>query len=347
MKDKQVGRIIYLDVARGLAVWCVVLVHMNQLINDKNFFYKFIWTFTVPIFFVISGMLLFYNRKWEKQSIKEVIINKAKAYLYPYLTFSVLSVIFNIFYLNILSAAKEIIDTILGIGVLALWFIPALFISEVIFAIIMKKARKQVPVWLLIMLAITVIFNYVFTGWPSYSNHTIRFIVNIFNVINHSLIAALFLFVGYSWAKFRQKSDMTTWMKALIMVVGLAIGLALAYSYDADIHTSQLTNPVVFYIGSIASSLGILLMSEMLLEKVKILAYSGINSLVIFSTHLNFRIVNIGYFVAKFVGAHGFLLGLIDFVVIVVIELLIVYVINHYAKWLVSYKQLQQLKSAK
>lgn len=344
MTEKKTGRIIYLDVARGLAVWCVVLIHMNQLIEDRNLFYRFIWTFTVPIFFVISGMLLFYNHKWEKQNLKEVIIRRAQAYLYPYLTFSVLSVIFNVFYLNILSAAKEAVESIFGIGILSLWFLPTLFISEVIFVIIMKRDRKLLPIWLLIMLVATVIFNYVFIGWINYSNHIVRFIINVINVINHSLIATLFLFVGYGWAKLRQRINLKTWMKILIMSVTIVIGLLLANLYDADIHYSRLSNPVVFYVVAISSSIGVLLMSELLLSKARPLAFSGVNSLAIFSTHLNFRIVNVGYAVATLLDTHGFWFRLIDFAIIVVVELLIVYIINHHTKWIISYKELLQLK---
>lgn len=69
------GRIKYIDIARGIAMLCIVLGHLdNSQIN------RVVFTFHVPIFFFITGY--FVNSKIK---ITDYIKGKARALLIPYL----------------------------------------------------------------------------------------------------------------------------------------------------------------------------------------------------------------------------------------------------------------------
>lgn len=55
-------RLTYIDIARGIAILLVVIGHLNQfyrnnldISNPKML--SFIYTFHMPLFFIISGML--------------------------------------------------------------------------------------------------------------------------------------------------------------------------------------------------------------------------------------------------------------------------------------------------
>lgn len=68
------NRVKYIDIARGIAMLCIVLGHLgNSQIN------RFVFTFHVPIFFFITGY--FTN---DKLKIMDFIKDKAKTLLVPY-----------------------------------------------------------------------------------------------------------------------------------------------------------------------------------------------------------------------------------------------------------------------
>lgn len=70
--DKE--RIKYIDIARGIAMLCIVLGHLgNSQIN------RVVFTFHVPLFFFITGYFI-NNRR----SVKDFIKNKARTLLAPY-----------------------------------------------------------------------------------------------------------------------------------------------------------------------------------------------------------------------------------------------------------------------
>ena len=68
------GRIRYLDIARGIAIICIILGHLNNAhINQVVF------TFHVPVFYFITGYFL-----GKKSSVKAFIRQKARSLLVPY-----------------------------------------------------------------------------------------------------------------------------------------------------------------------------------------------------------------------------------------------------------------------
>lgn len=82
-------RLIYIDIARAIAILFVVMGHINQFYRDKvgipcPQMLKFIYTFHIPLFFVISG-ILFSEKSVKKPSFWEFLLKKVKALIVPYL----------------------------------------------------------------------------------------------------------------------------------------------------------------------------------------------------------------------------------------------------------------------
>ena len=72
--DNNKVRVRYIDVAKGIAIICIILGHLgNSEIN------RVVFTFHVPIFYFITGY--FVSRK---RSLKEFIANSARTLLAPY-----------------------------------------------------------------------------------------------------------------------------------------------------------------------------------------------------------------------------------------------------------------------
>lgn len=68
-------RVRYFDIAKGVAIFCIIAGHMrNTIINN------FVFTFHVPIFFLISGYFLKSNRPF-----KEFVTKKYNQLIRPYM----------------------------------------------------------------------------------------------------------------------------------------------------------------------------------------------------------------------------------------------------------------------
>ena len=79
-------RIVWIDNLRGIAILLVVLGH----IVNNPIVLKVIRSFHVPLFFIISGILIELNTSWKNLSNKNLVMIKAKKLLYPYAVFSIL-----------------------------------------------------------------------------------------------------------------------------------------------------------------------------------------------------------------------------------------------------------------
>ena len=87
-------RIDYIDSARGLAILFVLIGHLCSL---KYGLGQYFYSFHMPMFFIISGMLLSYNDSWKNMGFYEIFIKKLKSFMYPYIIFSILSMFFLFF----------------------------------------------------------------------------------------------------------------------------------------------------------------------------------------------------------------------------------------------------------
>ena len=68
------SRSSYIDVARGICMICIVLGHQgNPFIN------RFVFTFHLPVFFIITGY--FFN---PKTSFKDLVIKRSRGLIIPY-----------------------------------------------------------------------------------------------------------------------------------------------------------------------------------------------------------------------------------------------------------------------
>lgn len=145
MSGEQTGhgqstqRIAWLDMLRGFAMVCVVIAHPENVSSDLE---CLIYSFHMPLFFLISGATFRYNRY---SNLKECVIDQAKKLLLPY---TVMYIVCTPFYLvnRHLSGADPVkVKTLIGgflganssaVGVMsngALWFLPALFITAVVY----------------------------------------------------------------------------------------------------------------------------------------------------------------------------------------------------------------------
>ncbi len=74
VKSASSGRMEFVDVAKGFAMICIVLGHMG--ISWIN---RFVFTFHVPVFFLVSGYFIFAEEK-----LSSFIVKKLRTLIVPY-----------------------------------------------------------------------------------------------------------------------------------------------------------------------------------------------------------------------------------------------------------------------
>lgn len=141
-------RIKWIDIARGLLILLVILGHSRV----NGIILNIINSFHMAAFFILSGI----TYRYEEIGIKEFFKKKIKTLIFPYIIFSLIMLSF--FYLKKVVFLNYSFDFYSGIisivlpisgksttSVYGLWFFPCLFITEILFYIILhlKKLKKN------------------------------------------------------------------------------------------------------------------------------------------------------------------------------------------------------------
>ncbi len=171
-KKEKSNRLKHLDIARGICIFFVVLGHaIIPGIRNNNkileYIYKYIYSFHMPVFFIISG-IIFENNVYKYKDKLLFLKKKAKLLLVPYFTFSVITYIGVEICLK-LNGIKEIL---LGMGYKSsnflnmiisiffynnhidkhLWFVYLLFLIFSINIITSKNKKKSLIISIVIVL---------------------------------------------------------------------------------------------------------------------------------------------------------------------------------------------------
>lgn len=136
------NRLFYLDAARGLAILLVVLGHIWE---TDELLPVLIYSFHVPLFFMISGILTAYSGR-EHRPLRCFILSGLRSLLVPYLFFElVFIVIFGLRnHFDFSSQSAHIYDCLLLKPLnVPMWFLPTLFLSELILILLIRYLQNR------------------------------------------------------------------------------------------------------------------------------------------------------------------------------------------------------------
>lgn len=197
--DMEQKRIEYIDVAKFLAMILVVFTHGTKESN----FVAFVFSFHLPVFFILNGMTL----KVEHQNFGDFLVKKLKRYIVPMFGLGILCVLADLF-IKWLSN-NSIPDNFLLVGLanvinqirlFAIWFLPALFFTDIFLFGFHKLARGKIVIMgvlSLALLGIGILFNK-FYNVALVWNFDASFFGTIFTYIGFALHhKKLFRFYGF------------------------------------------------------------------------------------------------------------------------------------------------------
>lgn len=337
---KENQRLDYIDDLKGFGIILVVIGH--HLVNVEEVL-VWIYSFHMPLFFIIAGYLSAYKND-KCNDIKSFIINKTKGLMYPYVTFSLINIIWYIaFYIITPLGGQPKVDlklvfivTLTTLGYQALWFLPTLLISTVLFNIINKTKFSHI-IHILIM-----IFGCVVCVLIQQTNMDANAFYYFANYISRLAVSTSFIYIGSLVGKFLIKmNNLTEWI--CIVVCGVIASVTLVKNLldmtRYNLAASMLENPVLFYISAISNSILFLLIFKKINPKKGLLNYYGKNSLIIMATHMGFPVEIAWIIIAQII---KFPVSLtISSMFVIVIEFIImticILLINKYFRFIIKF----------
>ena len=218
-------RIKWIDAVRGWAIVLVILGH-TDLANMNREIFVWIFSFHIPLFFVLSGLVF----RIKEERYVDFFKNKIYTLLVPYLVFRILEIVIDVGYSLLLGdqmIRSDIINSVVGIFAQArntsfesgLWFLPCLFLMQNIMYFIIKndavgrrflqaltqKAREGVEVRLLLdamgsrQINDRVLGDFIRAGGKRayFFPPKLKFINVRFNYRNHRKLAVIDGSIGY------------------------------------------------------------------------------------------------------------------------------------------------------
>lgn len=298
MMTKAKKRIGWIDIARGIAIICVIIGHSMGKYYP-NYLVKLIYAFHIPIFFILSGYL------YRPKKVNNFFHSSWFNLLIPYITTVILELIlYSLFLIHknsfiapsrVNSVHEFLISAIYGIGaptklplinfpinaIGAIWFLMAFFIGTQIFNIVMslKFNNNDLLYKVLIILGITFLGiylqNYIYLPFS----------------INAAFVSQFFFLAGYIIKKY----SLLTIKNRLVYVVLLLIWLMEATIGVFGMDNLDFPKLYLALIGGVASAYLVIkisiLLDQWFTEKhhiviKKLIQFWGAESLSIFCFHL-------------------------------------------------------------
>ena len=310
---KTGNRIEKYDIARGCGILLITLGHCSvpAVLNH------YIYAFHVPLFFLISGRVFNKDKYCSSElNMKTIVLSKAKAYLLPYLIMYIINLLIVSFSwrgLNLFgyfsSILRYFVDMVKADRVFpnceALWFLPCMFLANILFILIIHSRRKAVlfiPGLALLYLVKVIVFPSAFF-WHA----------------EVALLGASFMLIGHLTRKVM--SDIKLIKRFVLIGVFLFLGglAAFANTDGVDLNHLRTGNLVLFYIHSVLLSLAFIELSGLIpgIMIRRVLMYFGNNTLPIMG--FNFQCILLAgsliavikdwslYWIAEFVLSVSFL----------------------------------------
>ena len=315
------NRIKAIDIAKGIGILAVIIGHCYS--TPGYILVKILYAFHMPLFFIISGILLA-NKESNGKSLE--IKKAAHSLLIPYFIFDILFSICISVSTGFTELGNNILSTISFVGITATWFLPCLFFVEVLFWFL-EHVNDKIRIIIIIALFIIGLFC------PS---------IGYLKVLLRVFIGLGFYSLGFYFSKVLLQ--LQKWYISIVLIIAF-IASALC-NETIDLYSMKLGNPVLYTISSMCGSMLLLQFSIFLSRKNhKIqngITFLGRNTLIILCTHVFLieiiRIIDNKCFgdILPFLGAFE---GIVFCMLIVSLEIPVILFCNHFLGFLFGKKK--------
>lgn len=290
----------WIDNAKGIAMLCVILGHVNSGRISEFIDLNFVYGFHLVVFFVLSGYTF---RKKELSS--DYVNAKFKRLMVPYFItcFAILVMdVWNSIFLDhnasiaVITAIvnKDLVRSFFGSGAYttfgvielgrigAIWFLPAMFFAVIFFQILLQKTQN------------VKLLGLVSAGCALIGSISARFIWLPFS-IQSGMMAVFLLWIGYAIREKMILENLKPWSYIVAFLISVA-GIWLEYD-----SVSLVTANMADYVLSLVVALALCLVVYWLAIRMKhsrIICSIGEHSLIVLCTHL-FALETMGRYFKK------------------------------------------------
>ncbi|MDD6615547.1 MAG: acyltransferase family protein [Lachnospiraceae bacterium] len=261
------NRLPYLDAAKGAGILLVVLGHIWEAESPAT---VLIYSFHVPLFFLISGILMAHTQI-EKRSWKEILPAKTRGLVVPYLFFeSAFVFIFGI--RNHFDFGSEHVYDGLLLQPLnvPLWFLGIMFAAELFLIFLLKTVKNR---WVIAAVSLILYVIPLAAGNPGKCGGM--------GVLLRWCSSVGFLVLGYYISGFVKKTDVPFY---ILVPAALADVVLALVNGKTGIYKLTFHNPVLFTIcGVLGSCLVIFLLKKIRMRSMEFL---GRHTLTILGLHI-------------------------------------------------------------
>ena len=268
----------YIDLSKGIGIFCVVLGH----ILPQCFLHEIIYSFHMPLFFIVSGWLI---AKREVMFTSKSIKKRFKQLIYPYFVFSGVYIIWEIIVNaeGVVGTLYLLYRTITFRGMAPLWFLPSLFVAEVI---VMFFATKESKITVSFLIVVYLLNSIAYSkldlqSWGGIVSNPLTFILR-------TSICTVFVLCGFCGNKvLKIIRPYITNKRILVLCVfslGTMCGSTYSWNVDVNLHLYEMNNLNAFLITGLCGSVGVITASY-LLGYNKLLTLWGRNTLTIMVLH--------------------------------------------------------------
>jgi len=354
-------RLTGLDMARGIAIILVVIGHSGFVGPACN-----IWisTFHLPTFFLLSGILIEMQQE-DTYPLSKLAKQKARSIMLPYLWFSLGSICLDI--LQVLlgnftwnTVWEHTVQTLTLQGYSVLWFLPVLYLSEIIVVLIIKVIKHFIPSGygyrVLNMIAITLLAVCGYCGYKALiTSGSPVFALHIARICGKSFIGAAFMSYGYVFSRLYSRNTATAKMArgrcctflsgALLSTVNLIVLSKLPL---LDLNNLNLQNPGIYLLLGTTGGIGCILLC-ISIPNIPFLTFYGQNSLIIMCTHMNFYVMYFSmlfnlFLVPRLPGANDIVYAVFSLVGTFVLSIPVVLIIRTFFPFVLGRKRIKNKK---
>lgn len=317
MPEKQ-KPLDYIDYAKGIGILLVMLGHVKPALADNNntaqYFINLVYSFHMPLFFVITGMLIkFKENKTKKGEAARLGAGKLFVRLMiPYIAGSAAYMLIS--FLRFGNEDDHLADMLMAtyttIGIAPLWFLAALFFARLLFHLLKYGLKIDARYILAGSLYLTLLADNLYKtlkkAGPLKDQLTRYLTVPVLRLFPSVFFIAFgyLIFSFINTAKKRQNLTASALLWAVLMVSAYYI------PPHVNMHTFMFDDVLYFLLTGMTGSAALILGCALLPQGIKALRTLGKNSMTIMVIHyepLPFIIMS-GDIVYKITGGRNFIL---------------------------------------
>lgn len=370
MSKDTTKRLDYLDMAKGLGMILVLIGHLQ---GDSIFTFSpyiqplcvYIFSFHMPMFFIISGILLAVKQD-EKKPLKEIAKRRFKGIMIPYFWFSffyLLVVVIALFKGEIAyqTLLVNLFYVVSGYGMNVLWFLPAIYLGELLFLSLRQRFKDHK-----IFIAIVILSNaivYVVAGILYNGVYDTPFLMRVhelLTVILRPILVTGFISIGYyihliikkgsrlydflNNPELNEKGKITAKYRAAYIVLGLMLfGVCFAFfriNNGIDFRSMAFRNVFFFFLCSLSGSYGMIMVCKGL-PTIRLFTFWGMGSIIFMATHNSQTVLTLSLKAAMFINqyltrARGYICFAIVIIIITAYSSLMILLIQKFFPFIVG-----------